>query len=1081
MKEIKLICKPLVAINGEIFEKDIVLYECQKDSPKVFNLTSKSDSDCKVRLQIDGEQAYFLLNDKNEESHVLDDVTLKSKETLEVPIYLKPGAKCGENPISIKAITDFSSLVGKKFKIKTKKSISPKPLFDFAYIDGDVYYIGEGNRKMGTLTITACKQEGCQNTDAYNALDLRDLRCNCEFIDIKPLGDATQTLPLGDSNVYDIYFQCNKKEDVQFSFSIDSDNKSKKNIINVKKPKDPIEKKEFSPVTNLRYDSLKENHIVGYLNTSVINTDKRGYFKREKGYFELTDRLHSFDYEGTSKKQVLEYGEHSYPIYANIEGLFGSIRDNIDEDKQFNIDNLSYSDSVTNNEAINAEYTVKHIEAHPSGCVSVIGVSGNESPIKELGEITLEEWTYDSIYATQISSANIFSLCLGNKQSLPCNGNGIIWEDIHIEGDGIIGLNIPRKEIRNGEQDILVPIRVEFDKIKDKSEIKVLFKCKELINDTDSTTNASHNIDCTIVVPIMEVIVDDWYSLDLGTTGIVVAKWNYESETGESDGISAIKLSDYEDALAIERSRNIVSSITILKPSSNNDKLGEVIVAPSTPELKQNAKYVLVPTKFMVGQNVLPFFNIYKMTFPDGLLINGEIYNWEAKTTEDKVITPKEILTHTYKTIFSKISEDECKRIRKLIITYPNTYTPESLDWLRDMIINSGIFENLSSNNLHFIPESDSVVAYYVKKSMERETNTASERVVIYDMGAGTLDLSYVKISIEEENGRRFKKSAIEKRIGIPIAGEYFSYLIYEDLKEKFTNNDVNYTTKAWIDDLKINYGNITKFNEVQGESLIKSEFSNEKISLGESINKWINICTEQALIKLLGNEWGNSVDRIVLSGRGSQFKPIQDKLKDLSETNGIILDLETITLSELKQCVAEGAILYQKIFENPSLPFSIVHRNSYEHIGIQYRILDEDFTKKWTYKELMNESHLIWDLTPKDGAIFAQVPSIVIENLDFSLDEDIVFYLTSLTESDMLEVIKNPGSEKEVFMNELFRFKPSVLEASGDRKECTLNLSIDSNNKLSISINSMDLLPHSTLPNVEDDKFYVKCNWYLN
>ena len=202
MEEIKLKCKPLVAINGEIFEKDIVLYEYQKVSPKVFNITSKSDSDCKVSLQIDGEQAYFL-NDKNEESHVLD-VTLKSKETLEVPIYLKPGAKCEENSISIKAITDFSSLVGKKFTIKTKKSIFPKPLFDFDYIDGDVYYIGEGNRKMGTLTITACKQEGCQNTDAYNALDLRDLRCNCEFIDIKPLGDATQTLPLGDSNVYDI-------------------------------------------------------------------------------------------------------------------------------------------------------------------------------------------------------------------------------------------------------------------------------------------------------------------------------------------------------------------------------------------------------------------------------------------------------------------------------------------------------------------------------------------------------------------------------------------------------------------------------------------------------------------------------------------------------------------------------------------------------------------------------------------------------------------------------------------------------------------------------------------------------------
>ena len=107
------------------------------------------------------------------------------------------------------------------------------------------------------------------------------------------------------------------------------------------------------------------------------------------------------------------------------------------------------------------------------------------------------------------------------------------------------------------------------------------------------------------------------------------------------------------------------------------------------------------------------------------------------------------------------------------------------------MIISSGIFKNLSKRNLHFIPESDSVVAYYVKKSMERENNKAAENVVIYDMGAGTLDLSYVKIFVEQENEKMVKKSIIEKRIGIPIAGEYFSYLIYENFKE----NNKNYLT----------------------------------------------------------------------------------------------------------------------------------------------------------------------------------------------------------------------------------------------------------------------------------------------
>ena len=390
----------------------------------------------------------------------------------------------------------------------------------------------------------------------------------------------------------------------------------------------------------------------------------------------------------------------------------------------------------------------------------------------------------------------------------------------------------------------------------------------------------------------------------------------------------------------------------------------------------------------------------------------------------------------------------------------------------------------MSKRNLHFIPESDSVVAYYVKKSMERENNKAAENVVIYDMGAGTLDLSYVKIFVEQENEKRVKKSIIEKRIGIPIAGEYFSYLIYENFKEKFVDAKANYTTKGWVENFKKEYGTSTTLGNIssENETIVNSSYANDPIELGDTINKWINICTNDAFVQLFGNEkWGGMVDRIVLSGRGSQFKPVQDKLKELAKDNKIALDLETISLSELKQCVAEGAILYQKIFENSSMPFSILHRNSYERIGIKYRVIDENFTNKWVYKELMTESNLIWDKCIKDGALFAQVPPFDIKDLDFRLDDDIVFYLTTLCEEEMQQLIKEPGSEKEAFINELFRFKPRVLTSTGNREKCVINLSIDSNNVLKININSMDLLPHSTLPNVEDDKFYVKCNWYFN
>ena len=1066
-KIIKLKCNPLIALLGGNFD-EVKIYETENPKRLEFDLKSKSDSVQEVRLSIRGEDAYFKLSENVEMKDWT--VSLNPEEKLPIPIYIKPG-KIGDRNVTIEATTKFSLTVKKNVTITTKKSTPPIPKLEFNLSDGNKYYVNEGKRKIGELTVTASGDS--PNSKAYGLLDLDSLTCSCELVKLEPL-DEVPSLPIGESKIYNVWFECNEEKEINFRFSI-GEVRSKSYSIDIKKQKDPISSVDFVEKDNLYYDDLKENHLVGHLETVVVGTDKRGYFKRKNGFFELTDRIYSFDKEGKVKKQKLEYGKNSYPIYVDVKDLFGSIKDNIDEDKTFQINALFYSDSITKEKNIASEYSVRHIVSHPVSSVSILENSGKEYKIENQSTLTLDEWKYDSIVASQFSSGTICAIKLSNKQRLAYNGNGVIWKDISISGDDIVNQSIPSFEIRNGGESITVQVKVIFDKIRDKSQINILLKCNEIINDADTDAISTCNIHCDIIIPIKEIIVDDWYSIDLGTTGIVVAKWNYAAEDDGSYGISPIELDDKEKP--IESSKNIVSSITILKPSSNDEGLGEILVAPSTTEFNQSAKYVLVPTKFMVGQNILPFVNTYMQTFSNGLLMDGKKYDW-------KNVMPKDILEYTYKTIFSKISKDECNRVRKLIITYPNTYTPQSLDWLRQIIISSNLFKNLSAHNLHLIPESDSVVAYYIKKSMERETNKDSERVVIYDMGAGTLDLSYVNISVNLDNGKRTKKAIIEKRIGIPIAGEYFSYLIYEHLKGKFTDDIVSYTTKTWVENLKMHYKDISKYSEVplpNDEKLIKQECADEKIELGEAIDKWIRICTEEAFVQLLGRNWSNEVERIVLSGRGSQFKPIHDKLTELVKGHDIILDFDTIQKSELKQCVAEGAILYQQIFENPFLPFSILHRNSYERIGMRYCILDEHFTRKWVYKELMNESDLIWDESPKDGAIFAQVLPKVVRDLDFRIDGDVIFYLTTLDESEMVELFENNGAGKEAFVNELFRFKSQVLSMSGNRERCMLSLGIDTNNVLSISINSMDLLPHSTLPNVEDDKFYVKCNWYFS
>lgn len=1077
MRDIKLTIQSLFELSGDIFDSNhsFKLYDCQIAPLKSsFNIKSNSDEDITVHVRVENKNGSKVeLVDSNGNAQQQISIHLQARVINVVNILIHPSESNEEAEPRFIATADFSSSITKRITINTKRSRTPVPKFSFDFLNDDnKYFIGEGKIKIGTLKIIVDANDKGPRY-AYKPLDLSGLTSSCERIEI----DLSQNIEDNviypeEQKTYDVYFSTDEADDYEFRFLLGTE-KSNTYTVNAKKLRDPLEDFSFITRPELRFDELKKDSIIGYLSTR-FKQNQRGYFARNNGTIELTDRIYSFDKEGKKTKLKLEFGKHEYPIYVNVDELFGGKRDNIDADTEHEI-NVLYSDSSIHNKSIKAKYTVQHIPAHPSSKVYILNTSNTVIPISNQTNITLQEWKYDSIHASQVVSATIFTLCLCNDQRVPYNDNGILWQDIDISGEDIIPQNISSKEIRNGKDEVRIPIKVKFAELQNKSEINVNISYKEIIIDSDTDEANVIQINTSVTIPMSEIVVDDWYSIDLGTTGIVVAKWS--SAYLDNNGITTVNLEDQGEE-SIETSRDIVSSITILKESSDNPKIAEVVVAPSITGLKLAAKFVLVPTKFMVGQKAIPFIKEYVSKFPDGVILGDKKHSWDD-------ITPQDILTYTYKTIFSRISSDECKLIRKLIITYPNTYTPKSLDWLRDMIIRSGIFTNLSERNLHFIPESDSVVAFYINKSMQRTTSTPSERVVIYDMGAGTLDLSYVKISIEEECGRRVKKSIIDRRIGLPIAGEYFSYLIYDQYKDKIQGGTANYTIKTWVEAFKAKYGSetVSRLRDISDdESVINLEYIDECISLNEQTEKWIDLCTRGALVQLLGEEWYNEVDRIVLSGRGSQFLPIRSILEALSHRYDIEFDMNTIQTNELKQCVAEGAILYQKIFENPSMPFTIIHKNSYERIGIKYRILDEYFTQKWAYKELMNESHLIWEESPKDGAIFAQVPYREIYNLDFTLDEDVVFYLTTLNADQMDKVINNPGTEEEAFIHELFRFKPRVLTCAGDdRTHCMLSLSINSNNDLSVSIYSMDLLPHSTLPNVEDDKFYVKCNWYFN
>ena len=107
-------------------------------------------------------------------------------------------------------------------------------------------------------------------------------------------------------------------------------------------------------------------------------------------------------------------------------------------------------------------------------------------------------------------------------------------------------------------------------------------------------------------------------------------------------------------------------------------------------------------------------------------------------------------------------SIDNINKVNKLILTYPNTYTPVHLNTLST--IAHKVFPNIRPGYLKFVGESDAVAAYYMNNWNDYHDNKEDiekdETVLVYDMGAGTLDITV------------FNKRFVNKKYEIEILGK---------------------------------------------------------------------------------------------------------------------------------------------------------------------------------------------------------------------------------------------------------------------------------------------------------------------
>lgn len=717
----------------------------------------------------------------------------------------------------------------------------------------------------------------------------------------------------------------------------------------------------------------------------------------------------------------------------------------------------------------------------------------NSKKIKQT-EIEIYEQSED------VKAIKLGYISFRNEGRIPSNGKGLNFNIKNIEAKVCAeGKNLLQNEtlsllgteikIQNGEDDYNVPIFIDYPLWKKTPNNEKIYLTIEIVGHPSKLYKTE--------LTISHLFIDDVYALDFGTTGIVVAK--------ERDGEQEIVILDDAEGRRIEKDKEIISSHTMLIANCGDGK-SEMMLSPSEPDYygKTEAKrFRLVPCKFIIGQEKIPYLGDFydDNTLSKNVKLFGlEDCEIELAPTENKKNNQKAIsslIGSLYKSIFKRFSK-EAEQIKKLVITYPNTYTIENLESIKS-VLSDELGLNIAGQ-ITFVPESDAVAAYYFDQKIMREGGffdekgniKSEENVVIYDMGAGTLDLSLISF---KQTGDGVITASIVNKIGIPLAGNYLRYLIYKTLKDKEILNDPEGIKDNTINDIVEGIKHEYQDSEESIKKIRPSWYTEEQENLKiedtdtydsifkESLKDFLTCCSETVLNLLIPK--GEKVDTIVFSGRASQFSSLREKVKEsLKKMNDKDINVDDLLPTcncgdHLKTCVAIGALKYQSFFNNNET-FRIENKNIYSKIAVVYWGRSEG---KYDVRVnfLIDPQSESWDDAEFINGTWCKEFCATINVSDHLPGKKLYYIQTSLDEERIQKLFKKVYLNDSTSQNDLnwafvnILFKQRIV----DSKPFEVSLRISKDNKiLDRRIGKALLADTKLLENVEDNILYKRSMW---
>lgn len=566
-------------------------------------------------------------------------------------------------------------------------------------------------------------------------------------------------------------------------------------------------------------------------------------------------------------------------------------------------------------------------------------------------------------------------------------------------------------------------------------------------------------------------------SLDIGTSAIVstVSKGLMIFQLNLQNSLKKL-INDndiYRENNIEEYGTNFLSSTSALIPEgkinseSYNDNV--IRISPTREVTEQNPERVLPYLKSLVGQIYLP-----DKEETDSL----EYFNEENEkvTIGEEAIATKDILINTYKSVVKNFVVPQVKEmgvkedLHKINLTVPNTYTLRHQSFIKKVFMDN--FPDFPEEEIHFVSESDAVVAYYIANhnALNQDRNqeqlskvkAGTEHVMVYDIGAGTLDITYFTINKKSINGKEEQEVDVIGRFGALTAGNYLDYIIakiiYEDYKQNFKLDIFDTQSKADFS-VKILYKNFIK-EEVKPKLYIedsilakKGEFLStdfeidlKKIIEHEYFKEYLNLCSSELFKNYFAMYSEDEstympLDTVIMSGRTSNLLGLRNhvvsELKKFSKND----ELYSVKLKSnvLKSVVSDGAIL-KNYFDMPNSGVTFNIKDIYAQYGILFQNI---INGTWNFIKLLDGKTYQAEKDTKPRKRRYSFKNVV--DLSGALECHIV-------QTYYADTAKEMNAGKEEYINKIFSF--SVDEFYGeDSKNAEIAISIDNNKEMIIEL----------------------------